>query len=70
MLLTLAGEVGDKYGTEQVDLKHLIYIAVALLVGTAAVIHKINKRKDFYYEQKENQAGRCVPCRLEPCRWK
>ena len=26
MLFALAGEVGDKYGTEQVDLKHLIYM--------------------------------------------
>ena len=26
MLFVLAGEVGDKYGTEQVDLKHLIYM--------------------------------------------
>ena len=68
MLSALAGEVGDKYGTEQVDLKHLIY-AAALQVGAAAVIHKIDKRKDFYYEQKENQAGRCVLCRLESCRW-
>ena len=50
MLSALAREVGDKYGTEQVDLKQLIYIAAVLLVGTAAVIHNINKRKDFYYE--------------------
>ena len=26
MLFALAGEVVDKYGTEQVDLKHLIYM--------------------------------------------
>ena len=26
MLFALAGAVGDKYGTEQVDLKHLIYM--------------------------------------------
>lgn len=47
MLSVLAGEVGDKYGTEQVDLKHLIYIAAALPSGAAAVIHNINNRKDF-----------------------
>ena len=52
MLFALAGEVGDKYGTEQVDLKHLIYIAAALLVGAAAVIHNINKRKENIMKKK------------------
>lgn len=50
MLFALVGEVGDKYDTLQVDKKHLVlYIAAVLHCGTAAVIHNINKRKDFYY---------------------
>lgn len=47
MLFALAGVVEDKYGTEQVEkIFYLIYIAAVPIVGAAADIHNINKRKE------------------------
>lgn len=66
MLFALAGEVRDKYGTEQVDLKHLIYIAAALQVGTAAVIHNLNKRKDIFMSKKKIRRGDVFLADLNP----
>ena len=66
MLFALAGEVGDKYGTEQVDLKHLIYIAAALLVGASAVIHNINKRKENIMCKKKIRRGDVFLADLNP----